>query len=38
VNGTTERSIDLRPTPSGIYSVIFENTNNRVIRKILINR
>jgi hypothetical protein len=38
VDGTTERSIDLRPTPSGIYSVIFENGNNRVIRKILINR
>jgi hypothetical protein len=38
VNGTAERSIDLRPTPSGIYSVIFENGNNRVIRKILINR
>ena len=38
VNGTTDRTIDLRPTPSGIYSVVIENSNNRVIRKILINR
>jgi hypothetical protein len=38
VKGTTERSIDLRPTPSGIYSVVFENQNSRVIRKILISR
>jgi hypothetical protein len=38
VNGTTERSIDLRPTPTGIYTVIIENDSKRVIRKILINR
>jgi hypothetical protein len=38
VNGTTERSIDLRPTPSGIYSVVIENGNKQVIRKIMINR
>ena len=38
VNGTTVRSIDLRPAPSGIYSVVIENDNKRVIRKILINQ
>ncbi len=38
VNGTAESTIDLRPTPTGIYSVIIENGNKHVIRKILINR
>jgi len=38
VNGTTERSIDLRPTPSGLYSVVIENGDKRMIKKILINR
>jgi hypothetical protein len=38
VDGTTERSVDLRPTPSGIYTVVLENNDKRVIRKIMINR
>ena len=37
-SGTTERTIDLRPAPTGIYSVIIENGNKQVLRKILINR
>ena len=39
VNGTAvERLIDLRPTPSGLYNVVIQNGDNRVIRKVLINR
>ncbi|MEI8048894.1 MAG: T9SS type A sorting domain-containing protein [Bacteroidota bacterium] len=38
VNGTTERSLDLRKFPAGSYSVIFENNHKRMIRKILIIR
>jgi hypothetical protein len=38
VKGTAERLVDLRPTPSGIYSVVIENSSKRVVRKILINR
>jgi hypothetical protein len=37
-SGTTERTIDLRPAPTGIYSVIIENGKKQVLRKILINR
>jgi hypothetical protein len=38
VNGTALRTVDLRPTPAGIYSVVIENGSKHLIRKILINR
>jgi hypothetical protein len=38
VTGTVEKVIDLRPIPSGIYSVIIRNSENQVIRKIVINK
>jgi hypothetical protein len=38
VTGTVEKVIDLRPIPSGIYSVIIRNSENQVIRKILVNK
>ena len=38
VTGTVEKVIDLRPIPSGIYSVIIRNSKNQVIRKILVNK
>jgi len=38
VNGTATRQIDLRPTPAGIYSVVFETGSKRMVRKILITR
>jgi large repetitive protein len=38
VKGTVEKVIDLRPIPSGIYSVIIRNRENQVIRKILVNQ
>jgi hypothetical protein len=38
VKGAVEKLIDLRPIPSGIYSIVFQNHDNKVVRKILINR
>ncbi|MCX6268855.1 MAG: T9SS type A sorting domain-containing protein [Bacteroidetes bacterium] len=38
VNGQADRTLDLRPLPAGLYSVILENGSNRVIRNILVNR
>jgi hypothetical protein len=38
VYGKTERSIDLRKSPAGSYSVIIENNRKRVFRRILIIR
>ena len=36
-NGTTARFIDLRPVPDGVYTVIIQNKQNRIVRKILVN-
>ena len=38
VNGKLIRSIDLRPIPSSVYTVVFLSDNNKTVRKILINR
>ena len=38
VNGTLQKVIDLRPVPNGIYSVIFENSQNQVVKKIIVNK
>ena len=38
VNGTVEKIVDLRPIPSGIYTVILRNADNQVVRKILVNK
>jgi hypothetical protein len=35
-SANSEMKIDLRPVPTGIYSVIIENHENSVVRKILI--
>ena len=37
VNGVFERKIDLRPVATGIYSVIFLNSEHKIVRKLLIN-
>jgi len=37
-NGTIEKVIDLRPVASGVYTVILQNADHRVVRKILVNR
>jgi hypothetical protein len=38
VNGTLQKVIDLRPVPNGVYSVIFENSLNQVVKKIVVNK
>ncbi|MCX6247800.1 MAG: T9SS type A sorting domain-containing protein [Bacteroidetes bacterium] len=38
VNGKLQKLIDLRPAPNGVYTVIFENGQNLVIGKIVINK
>ena len=38
VNGFLQKMIDLRPVPNGVYTVIFENSQNQVVKKIIVNR
>ena len=38
VNGTLLKVIDLRPVPDGVYTVIFENSQNQVVKKIVVNK
>jgi hypothetical protein len=38
VNGSLQKVIDLTPMPNGVYTVIFENGLNQVVKKIIINK
>ncbi len=38
VNGSLQKAIDLRPIPNGIYTVIIENSQNQVVKKIVVNK
>jgi hypothetical protein len=38
VTGTTEKIIDLRPVPSGTYTVIVRTNDEQVIRKIIVTK
>jgi hypothetical protein len=38
VTGTIDKVIDLRPIPSGIYTLIIRNSENQVVRKIIVNK
>ncbi len=38
VNGSLVKVIDLRPVPDGVYTVIFENSMNQVVKKIIVNK
>ncbi|MBE0649110.1 MAG: T9SS type A sorting domain-containing protein [Bacteroidales bacterium] len=38
VQGNVEQSIDLRPVPNGVYTVVLRTDDNRVIRRILVNK
>ena len=38
VIGTINKVIDLRPIPSGLYTLIIRNNDNQVVRKILVNK
>jgi hypothetical protein len=37
-NGPSELVIDLRPIPSGVYTMIIRNSSNKVVRKIVVNK
>ncbi|MCK9218502.1 MAG: T9SS type A sorting domain-containing protein [Bacteroidales bacterium] len=36
--GQYQKTIDLRPVPTGIYSVVFLNSEFKIIRKVLVNK
>ncbi len=38
VHGSLQKVIDLRPVPRGVYTVIFENSQNQVVKKIVVNK
>jgi hypothetical protein len=38
VKGSSEQVIDLRPTPSGVYSVVLKNNDMQMVKKIVINK
>jgi len=38
VNGTAEQIIDLRPVPTGIYTVVIQGSSARVVKKVIINK
>lgn len=38
VNGTVEKTIDLRPCANGVYSVVLLNGDRKLVRKIMVNK
>jgi len=38
VDKQTELTIDMRPVPTGIYTIILRNSENRILRKIIVNK
>jgi hypothetical protein len=38
VTGSVDKVVDLRPVPSGIYTLIIRNSENQIVRKILVNK
>jgi hypothetical protein len=38
VNGSLQKMIDLRPVPNGVYTVIFVNSQNQVVKKIIVHK
>ena len=38
VHGSLLKTIDLRPVPSGVYTMIFKNRENQVVKKIIVNK
>ena len=38
VNGVLVKGIDLKSIPNGVYTVIFESSQNQVVKKIVVNR
>jgi hypothetical protein len=38
VKGLSERIIDLRPVPNGVYSVVLRNNEQQIVKKIVVNK
>jgi len=38
VNGSVQKMIDLSFVPNGVYTIIFENRQNQVVKKIIVNK
>jgi hypothetical protein len=38
VNGSLNKVIDLRPVPNGVYTVIVEDSQNQVVKKIVVSK
>ncbi len=38
VTGSLTKAIDIRPVPDGVYTVIFENSLEKVVKKIVVNK
>jgi hypothetical protein len=38
VNGSLQKVIDLGPVPGGVYTIIFEDSQNQVVKKIVVNK
>ena len=38
VKGTVEKAIDIRPAASGIYTVVIQSNNSRLVKKVLVNK
>jgi hypothetical protein len=38
VNGSIIKVIDMRPVPTGVYTVIIENSQNKVVKKIVVHK
>jgi hypothetical protein len=38
VNGKVSRNLDLRSAPEGVYSIILQNNETHIVKKIIINK
>jgi len=38
VNGSIQKMIDLSLVPSGVYTIVFKNRQNQVVKKIIVNK
>jgi len=38
VNSSINKVIDLRPVPNGVYTLIFENSQNQIVKKTVVNK
>ena len=38
LQGHVEQPVDLRPVPNGVYTVVLRTSDNRIVRRILVNK